>query len=126
MIGSCNMYKIVLALVLGLSTATATVTPVAVEAYSQRQLNSDRELVRLIQQAIRDEIASVNDQIRDLRRDYRNASTFAERRAINNQIRPLRSEARRQANRLRRSRGWSRGVIRFWAKVYLPSDVSPA
>lgn len=130
----CNLrgvavHKIITAILVSSALVFTSVAPGTTFAASKptaAQLNSHREVLRLIQLAIREEVNVVNDAIRDLQRDLRAAETRAERRAILAQLRPLRAQSRRLTNRLRLSRRWTFNQIRYWAGIYLPPDVSPA
>ena len=124
-----TVYKVITSVFLAATLVFTSVGPTVTFAASKpsaSQLNSIRELRRAVQMAIRDEIASVGEEIDELKDQLEDAETRSERIAILIQIRPLRSELRRLTNRLRRSRHWSIGQIYYWAGIYLPPDVSPA
>lgn len=118
-----NMHKKITGIFLAISMAFASVAPAVATVTDENAL---RELKREVQLAIRADIGLLTDQVNAVQVQIVPGLTRSERQALYLERRQLRSQLRRLTNRLRLSRDWSAQRIRYFSRVYLAPDVSPA
>ncbi len=118
-----NKFKKITAIFLAISMAFAPVAPAVATVTDENAL---RELKREVQLAIRADIGLLTDELKLVEAQIVPGLTRTERQALYLERRGVRSELRRLTNRLRLSRDWSAQRIRYFSRVYLAPDVSPA
>lgn len=80
----------------------------------------------LIRDAIKEQIVALEDRIGDINDDLAVGLPRANEMKLVRERRQLNSLIRQLDNRRQRARGWNSFQLAFFAKIFLPKDVSPS